>query len=55
MSKIAIIIPTYNELENVEILIKNIKKYLPRSDIYIIDDSKKPDIKFLIRKKKIKN
>jgi len=53
MSKIAIIIPTYNELENIEILIKNIKKHLPSSVIFIIDDSKRSFIKTLINKKKL--
>ena len=44
MNKIAIIIPAYNELENIEKLVKEIKKYVPKSTIFIVDDSKEDDV-----------
>ena len=40
MKKIGIIIPTYNEGENIENLVEKIKSLLPNSEIFIIDDSK---------------
>ena len=39
MKKIAVIIPTYKEKENIAKLIKKIFRYLPNSKIFIIDDS----------------
>tara|TARA_B100001996_G_scaffold274525_1_gene215270 strand:+ start:656 stop:1372 length:717 start_codon:yes stop_codon:yes gene_type:complete len=54
MKNIAIIIPTYNEFENIERLVKEIKKQVPKSTIYIVDDSRKNDIGKLIFRKKIK-
>ena len=33
-----IIIPTYNEAENAPILIQRLRKYIPNSDILVIDD-----------------
>lgn len=54
MSKIAIIIPTYNEITNIERLIKGIRKYLPKSYIYIVDDSNEAEIGQLLVKKKLK-
>lgn len=53
MKKIAIIIPTFNELDNVENLIKTILKNIPNSDIFLIDDSKNEDIGNLITSKKL--
>ena len=53
MNNISIIIPTYNELENIEKLIKEIKRQIPKSTIFIIDDSNKNDIGKLISRKKI--
>ena len=38
-NSIAIIIPTYNEDENIEKLIKSIKHYVSNSQIIIVDDS----------------
>lgn len=35
----AIIIPSYNEIKNIEILIKKIKLVLPNAKVFIIDDS----------------
>ena len=36
---IAVVIPSYNEVTNLSILIKKINKYLPNSKIIIVDDS----------------
>ena len=44
MKNIAIIIPTYNEVDNIERLVKEINKQVPKSKIFIIDDSKENDI-----------
>ena len=52
MNKIAVVIPTYNELENIESLLLLISKFLPNSDVFIIDDTKKNEIQKLLKKKK---
>ena len=39
MKKILIIIPTYNEIENIPDLINNINKLEPAADILIVDDN----------------
>ena len=54
MKNIALIIPTYNELENIEKLVKEIKKNVKNCNIFIIDDTKKNDIGRLIVNKNIK-
>ena len=54
MENIAIIIPTYNELDNIEKLVREIKKNVQNCIIYIVDDSKKNDIGKLIINKNIK-
>ena len=54
MTNVAIIIPTYNEADNIERLVKEINKQVPKSRIFIIDDSKDNDIGKLINKKKLK-
>ena len=54
MDNIAIIIPTYNELDNIEKLVKEIKKNIKKCNIFIVDDSKKNDIGKLIINKNIK-
>ena len=54
MKKIAIIIPTYNELDNIESLISAILVNLPDCTIFVIDDSKNKDIGNLIDSKKLK-
>ncbi len=53
-SKVAIIVPAYNEHKNIERLIKQINFYLKGVNIYVVDDS--PDFKTIdiIKKKKIK-
>src|ERR1700687_4357651 len=35
----AVVIPSYNEVKNVSILVKNLRKVLPFSKIIIVDDS----------------
>ena len=54
MQNIAIIIPTLNELDNIESLIKTIQNNLPESIIFIIDDSKTKEIGNLINSKNLK-
>ena len=51
-SDTAIIIPTYNEEENIKNLSLKINKLLPKITIYIIDDSKNNHTKNQIPKKK---
>lgn len=41
--KVSIIIPTYNEKENIRILITNILKFLPKAKIVVVDDSPNDD------------
>ena len=53
MKEINIIIPTYNEKENILSLIKSIKKFIPKATIIIVDDTPKNDIGTLINKNKI--
>ena len=54
MKNIAIVIPTFNELENIEKLIHEIKIKLPEAKIFIIDDSKTKEIGELIKNKNLK-
>ncbi len=54
MKKIAIIIPTFNELDNIENLIKMILTNVPESSIFIVDDSKDTMIGNLISSKDLK-
>ena len=55
MSNISIIIPTYNEDENILTLIKEIRKYVPHSKICIVDDSKIDTINKILKKSNIRN
>ena len=48
MSKVAIIIPTYNESDNIKKLVKKINEYVKNVNIFIIDDSPIPEISKLI-------
>jgi glycosyltransferase involved in cell wall biosynthesis len=50
MSKSAIILPAYNEEENIEVVIKEAKKFLPNSFIVVVDDGSK-DRTFELAKK----
>ncbi len=52
MNSIAVIIPAYNEQDNIVKLVNKIKDLLPRSSIYIIDDSPGNQTNFIINKKK---
>ncbi len=54
MNKIGIVIPAYNEKENILKLIKGIRKYL-NCIILIVDDSKDKDIKKILSKNNVKN
>ena len=53
--KIAIIIPTFNEEKNINRLITSIRKFLLKSFIYVIDDSKNLKTKKILKGKKILN
>ena len=39
MNNIGIIIPTYNEEENIGKLVESIKSFVPNSEIFVVDDS----------------
>ena len=54
MKNLAIVIPTLNEEENIEKLVKQIKKQLPKATILIVDDSKNKKIEKILVKKKLK-
>ena len=52
---IAIVIPSYNEVKNLSILIKDIYRFLPDSKIIIVDDSsvnENKEIKKIVKNKK---
>ena len=51
MKKIALLIPTLNELENVENLVREIKSNLNNVTIFIIDDSHDDKLGDLLNKK----
>ncbi len=53
MIKLAIIIPTYNEEQNIESLVKEIKKIKTSNKIIIIDDSKNFLTKNIVKRKKL--
>ena len=52
MSDIAVIIPAYNEQNNILKLVNKIKHLLPKSSIFIVDDSPGNQTNFIINKKK---
>ena len=54
MKKIVIVIPTYNEKENIFKLTKEILRIIPRSTIYIVDDTKYFNLKNQFKDKRIK-
>ena len=54
MKSVGIVIPAYNEKDNILKLVKNIRKKL-NCIIIIIDDSSNIDIKKILLKNKIKN
>ena len=41
MSKIAVLIPCYNEEQTIEKVIKDFKRELPKADIYVYDNNSK--------------
>jgi dolichol-phosphate mannosyltransferase len=53
MSDIAVIIPAYNEQNNILKLVNKIKHLLPKSSIFIVDDSPGNQTNFIINKKKL--
>ena len=55
MKEISIIIPTFNEKENIHRLIKNIKKVVPKAFIVIVDDSLDDEIGRIVKKNKYLN
>ena len=52
MKDIRIIIPTFNEKENIHRLIKKIKKVVPKAHIVIVDDSIDNEIGKIVKKNK---
>ena len=52
MKEISIVIPTFNEKENIHRLIKKIKKVLPKAHIVIVDDSIDNEIGEIVKKNK---
>jgi len=54
MEKLAIIIPTFNEKENIYLLTFAILKLLPKCTIYIIDDTKQKNYFLKFNNKRIK-
>ena len=52
MREINIIIPTFNEKKNIQRLIENLKKEIPRARITIVDDTLDDDIGKIIIKNK---
>ena len=54
MKKIIIVIPTYNEHENIFKLVKKILKILPKAIIYIVDDTKYEKFPIKFKEKRIK-
>jgi dolichol-phosphate mannosyltransferase len=55
MLEVNIIIPTYNEENNISKLLKLIIKKLPNCKITIVDDSKNDNIGTILKKEKFKN
>jgi len=53
MNKIALVIPTLNELQNIEKLVSEIKSNLDNVTIFIVDDSSTEELGDLINQKKI--
>ena len=51
MQNIGLIIPTYNEEENIGSLVDKIKSYIPDIEIFIVDDSAKNDSKKILENK----
>lgn len=41
MSKIAVLVPCYNEAKTIEKVVKDFQKELPNADIYVYDNNSK--------------
>lgn len=54
MSNISIVIPTYNEKENIFKLTRKISNLFPNATIYVIDDTKNFNLKKKFKNKKVK-
>ncbi len=54
MSNISIVIPTYNEKENIFKLTRKISNLFPNATIYVIDDTKNLNLKKKFKNKKVK-
>lgn len=39
MNNVVIMVPTYNEAENIELLIDGLEKFVPEAKILIVDDN----------------
>ena len=50
MSKIAVLIPCYNESKTIEKVVKDYKKALPNADIYVYDNNSKDDTDKIAKK-----
>ena len=55
MANISIVIPTYNERDNVTLLVQQIVKLLPDSTILVIDDNSPDGTANVLRNLKIPN
>ena len=53
-NKVAIVIPAYNEHQNIEKLIKQINYYLNKPNIFVVDDSNNLKTLNIIKQKKIR-
>lgn len=53
--EIAIIVPAYNEKSNIQILIREIQKYIKGAHIYIIDDNSPDGTQYIVEKIAAKN
>ncbi len=51
MSKIAVLIPCYNEEKTIEKVIKDFRKELPDADIYVYDNNSKDKTSEIAEKK----
>ncbi len=54
MEKLLIVIPAYNEAENIESVIKDIKKNIDYADILVINDCSKDNTAEIVKKNNIK-